>query len=154
MKIQLSNDKGDTWKTVDTISSYTSPGVWTSTSYDFTDISNAGISENDMCIARVIMDRESVTSGYNRYPWFGFAFDDFQIENTEISDYGNWSTLSDTEVGTSYDITGKTSGTYAYRVRAYANSSWQKFSPAAEVVVNLPGSQPKYMPWILLLLGD
>ena len=150
MKIQLSNDGGDTWNTVDTISSYTLPlGSWASASYDFTDISSAGISENDMCIARMIMDRQ-YAFGYNEYPWFGYAFDDFQIENTEISDYGNWSTLSDTEVGTSYDITGKTNGTYAYRVRAYANSSWQKFSPAAEVVV----SEPKAMPWIPLLLLD
>ena len=134
LKCQISSDSGDTWKTLGTYDGIT--GSWTLRSYNYTAMNAQGISADDMCIVRFVANFE-YTYGFPAFPGYGFALDTITINGTEIDGYGGWTTLNSNVTATSYAITGKTNGVYAYRVRAYANSIWQGYGPEGEITVNL-----------------
>lgn len=133
LKCQVSNDSGDTWKTLGTLSGYINS--WSSYSYNYTALSAAGINAGDVCLLRFVANFE-VVSYYNGFPLAGFAVDDISITGTEMDGYSGWTTLNNTVTATSYAVTGGTHGLHAYRVRAYANATWQGYGPEGEVTVN------------------
>ncbi|MFB3896541.1 MAG: M6 family metalloprotease domain-containing protein [bacterium] len=71
----------------------------------------------------------------SNWPWNGFAFDEFAINNAGFATF-SWSTLASNIVSTSTTISGKTVGTYAYKVAGYANSTWQNWSNIEDVTVS------------------
>ena len=135
LKCQISNDSGSTWHTLGSYVGYVN--VWTQQTYNYSAISALGLSLDDDCIVRFVANWEH-GFGWSAFPGYGFAIDDISITGTEISGYGGWTTLSSAVAGTSHPITGQSNGTYAYRVRAYANSAWQNYSDEGTVVVNAP----------------
>ena len=135
LKCQISNDTGNTWKTLGTYDGYINS--WSSRSYNYTAMNAAGIVAGDQCILRFVASFEQA-SGWDAFPGHGYALDDISITNTEISGYSGWTTLASNVTATNYNITGKTGGTYAYRVRAYANGGWQGYGAVGETMVDLP----------------
>ncbi|MCX7009925.1 MAG: hypothetical protein NTY53_22235, partial [Kiritimatiellaeota bacterium] len=113
LKCELSNDNGDTWKTLGTYNGYINS--WSLRSYGYTAINAAGISSGDVCLLRFLVDIE-YGSGWSSFPRFGFALDDISITGTEIAGHGNWTTLDNNVTGTSYSVADKTAGVYAYRI--------------------------------------
>jgi M6 family metalloprotease-like protein len=71
------------------------------------------------------------------FPWNGFAFDEFLINNVGFATF-SWSTLANNLTSTSTTISGKSPGTYAYKVAGYANSAWQNWSNVEDVAVSPP----------------
>ncbi|MBI5387038.1 MAG: M6 family metalloprotease domain-containing protein [Verrucomicrobia bacterium] len=132
IKCELSNDGGNTWKTLSTDDGDIAP--WASRSYNYTAINAAGISNGDTCLLRFVVDIEFV-SYYSGFPGPGFALDDISITGTEIAGYGGWTTLSDIVTSPSYPIAAKTAGVYAYRVQTYANGAWQGYGAEGEITV-------------------
>ena len=135
LKCQISNDAGNTWKTLDTYDGYIDP--WSRKSYNYSSMNTAGISSGDQCILRFVANFEQA-SGWWAFPRYGYALDDISITNTEISGYTGWSTLANNITATSYGITGKSPGVHAYRVRSYSNSVWQDYGFEGETTVDLP----------------
>ena len=132
LQCQVSNDGGNTWKTLGVYNGYINS--WSSRSYNYTTIHTAGINEGDMCSLRFVVDIEYIY-GWSGFPNTGFALDDISITDTEIAGYGNWTSLNNNVTATSYTISGKTAGTYAYRVQAYANDAWQGYGSVGETTV-------------------
>lgn len=132
LKCQISNDAGNTWKTLGTYSGYVDS--WALKSHNIAALNAVGINANDQALIRFVANFESAF-GWSAYPGYGYALDDIQITGTEISAYGGWATLASNVAGTSATISGKSSGSYAYRVRAFANGVWQGFGPAGETDV-------------------
>ncbi len=135
MKCQISNDSGNTWKTLGTYSGYIDP--WSLRSYNYASMNAVGINLNDQCILRFVANFEH-TSGWSAFPGYGYAVDDISITGTEIPSYGNWVSLNNNVVTNSYAITGKTSGVYAYQVQAYCDSAWRGFGELGTTTVVLP----------------
>ncbi|MCX6872423.1 MAG: M6 family metalloprotease domain-containing protein [Verrucomicrobia bacterium] len=135
LKCQISNDSGNTWKTLGTYDGYIDP--WSLRSYNYTAMNTAGIAAGELCSLRFVASFEQ-TSGWDTFPGYGYALDDISITSTEISGYSGWTTLASNVAATSYGITGKAAGIYAYRVRAYAHSVWQGYGTEGETTVNLP----------------
>ena len=135
LKCQISNDSGNTWKTLGTYDGYIN--TWPLRTNNFTAINATGINAGDMCLLRFIANFEYALS-YANFPAAGFALDDISIKGMEISGYNGWTTLATNVTATSYGITGKADGVYAYRVRAYANSIWQGYGSEGETTVDLP----------------
>lgn len=135
MKCQISKDGGNTWLTLGT---YNGPvSSWTLQSINYAALSAVGVVANDMCILRFVTNFERAY-GYSAYfPTYGYALDDIALSNVEIASYGNWVTLSSTVPSNSYAVSGKTSGQYAYQVRAYANSAWQGYGDVGVTTVDL-----------------
>jgi len=133
-QLLASSDNGTTWTTL-----WTQTGgyvtTWTAVNISSAEITSAGFSAGDDLLFSFMMNTE-YTSGNNTYPAYGWAIDDFLVSSTTIPVYTNWTTLSDAVAAASYGVTGKTNGTYAYRVRGYSNSTWQRYSPAATVTVS------------------
>lgn len=139
LKCQISNDGGNTWKT---LGSYDGNiNNWPLRSYDYTAISAQGIGAGDSCIVRFIANYE-YTSGWSTFPGYGYALDDISITGAEIPGYTGWATLANNISTTNYTVTGKTSGTYAYRIRAFANSAWQSYGDPGETIVNILAAPP------------
>jgi M6 family metalloprotease-like protein len=138
---QSSNDNGVTWQT---LWSHSGGQVssWTAANVSTANFTSAGFSVGDDLLCMFVMDTE-YGHGWNSYPNYGWAIDDFAVSNTSVTDYTGWATLNNNVATASYGITGKANGTYAYRVRGYTNSTWQRWSPAATVVVNIPGGSPE-----------
>jgi carboxypeptidase T len=68
----------------------------------------------------------------------GFYVDDI----SPVPDFGTVTTLSDTITSSFYNITGKTNGTYYYRVNGYNDErGWCDFSTLEKVVVSLGGGE-------------
>ena len=135
LKCQISNDNGNTWKTLGTYSGYIDP--WSQRTYNYTAISAAGISANDSCLLRFMANFEKA-SGWPAFPGYGYAVDDISITGTEIASYGNWTTLNDNVLGTSYAVSGRANGIYSYRVQANANGVWQGYGTTGVVTVSAP----------------
>jgi M6 family metalloprotease-like protein len=134
IKCDISNDGGNTWKTLGTYNGDIDP--WSLKSFNYTAISAAGVSAGDQCLLRFLSDIE-YTSGWSGYPAWGFALDQISITGTEISANGNWTSLSTSVATPSFAITGKANGTNAYRVQAYANGAWQGFGAEGQTIVSL-----------------
>jgi M6 family metalloprotease-like protein len=134
IKCDISNDGGNTWKTLGTYNGYIDP--WSAKTFNYTAISAVGVSAGDQCLLRFLSDIE-YTSGWSSYPAWGFALDQISIAGTEISANGNWTSLSTSVATPSFAITGKANGTNAYRVQAYANGAWQGFGAEGQTIVNL-----------------
>ena len=135
LSCQISNDGGNTWKTLGTtFGDYVDP--WSQRSYNFAAMSALGIGVGDMCIVRLVANFE-VASYYSNFPFAGFAVDDVSLTGVETSGYSGWTTLNDNVLTTAHAISGKPDGVYAYRVRAYANSAWQGYGSEGETTVNL-----------------
>jgi len=65
----------------------------------------------------------------------GFWVDDITISGVEIMD---WTTLTDTETSTSFDIVGNSEGKYYYRVRAFdAYDTYGLWSETVDIIVGL-----------------
>ena len=124
LKIQVSNDSGETWHTLGNYNDLTDSWVWQS--FNYNDMDALGMNTGDSCIIRFVANFENIL-GRTTFPVYGYAIDDISITNGAISSYGNWTTLDDEITETSYTITGKEDGQYAYRVRAYANDAWQEY---------------------------
>lgn len=135
LKCQISNDGGNTWKTLGTYDGFIDP--WSLRSYNYAAINAAGISAGDLCLLRFVANFESA-NGWSAFPGYGYAVDDISITGTEMSGYSNWATLSNSVPGTSYGVSGKSDGVYAYRVRTYANGVWQGYGSEGEVTADLP----------------
>lgn len=135
LKCQISNDSGDTWKTLETYGGYIDP--WSSRSYNYAALNAQGISTGNLCTLRFVADFE-YCSGWSAFPGYGFAVDDISITGTEMASYSGWSALSSNVVSTAYGVSNKTSAVYAYRVRAYANGVWQGYGSEGEVAVDVP----------------
>ncbi|HLP00646.1 MAG TPA: M6 family metalloprotease domain-containing protein [Opitutaceae bacterium] len=133
LRCQVSNDDGLTWTTLRTDNGgYI--GTWSQRTITAAQLATAGLIVGDSCRLRFVANFERVY-GYSGFPQYGFALDDITIAGTAIASHGNWTTLSSANFATSFAITGKASGLYAYRVRNFANGAWQPYGPAAEVVV-------------------
>jgi len=132
LKFQISNDDGETWKTLVTTNGFVDP--WKSFSSDFAALNAHGINAGDTCIIRFLADMER-TFGWSDFPRFGIALDDISITGTEIEGYDGWTTLDNNVTSTSYNITGKTNGVYAYRIQAFANGAWQGYGSVGETTV-------------------
>ncbi|HLP07014.1 MAG TPA: hypothetical protein VK178_02540, partial [Opitutaceae bacterium] len=133
LRCQVSNDDGLTWATVRTdTGGYI--GSWSQRTITAAQLAAAGLTVGDSCRLRFVANIER-QYGYGGFPQYGFALDDIAIADTAIASHGNWTSLTTATVGTSFAITGKASGLYAYRVRNFANGAWQPYGPAAEVVV-------------------
>ncbi len=137
LKCQISNDDGDTWKTLGTYDGNVSS--WALRSFSASDLSARGVAAGDLCLIRFVANYE-YASGWSSFPGYGYALDDISITGVERAGYGGWSTLSSNVVATSYEVSGKMSGVYAYRVRAYANSVWQGYGAEGCVAVTATGS--------------
>jgi len=124
LKLQISNDDGITWKTLGAYSGFVD--IWTASTISYAAMNAAGMNIGDSCIIRFVANFENVW-GWSQFPAYGFAIDDVEISNTTIAAYGNWTTLEDALPGTSYALSDKADGEYAYRVQAYANDAWQGF---------------------------
>jgi M6 family metalloprotease-like protein len=130
----VSKDNGVTWSTL-----WTHPGgtvSWTAVNITTDNLAAAGLSAGDDLVFNFVMNTEQASGLGNTFPRYGWGIDDFLVSNTSIPAYTNWMTLSNAVATASYGVTGKTNGTYAYRVRGYSNSIWQRYSPAAAVVVS------------------
>ncbi len=132
LKCQISNDSGNTWKTLGAYNGYIDP--WSLRSYNYTALNAQGINAGDVCILRFVANFEAAW-GWSAFPGYGFVLDDISITGTEIAGYGGWTTLNNNVTATSYRITGKPTGVYAYRVRAYANATWQGYGSGGETTV-------------------
>jgi hypothetical protein len=133
-QLQGSRDNGTTWTAL-----WTHTGgyvnTWTVATINTAQLGSAGFSTGDNLVFSFVMNTE-YTDGWNGFPEWGWAIDDFLVSNTTIPAYTNWTTLSNAVATASYGVAGKTNGTYAYRVRGYSNSAWQRYSPAATVTVS------------------
>jgi immune inhibitor A len=136
IKCQMSTDDGDTWQTLGSDDGYIN--TWPSRSFNYAAINAQGINADDMCILRFVMNVD-YGNGWSSFPAWGFAVDDISITDIEMDGYTGWTSLDNNVAANSYGVTGKTSGTYAYRVRAFSNGAWQDYSSEGEVTVNLPG---------------
>ncbi|OGV55286.1 MAG: hypothetical protein A2X45_15440 [Lentisphaerae bacterium GWF2_50_93] len=136
LKLQASSDDGVTWKTLWThIGGLVSS--WQAVVKNTASFTSLGFVLDDAIKIRFVMDVEN-PAGSNGFPAFGWAVDDISITNTLCNSF-NGSTIGTTGGATSYNISGKTSGSYQYRVRAHANTFWQKWSSPKTVNVNIPG---------------
>ena len=124
MRLQISNDGGETWNTVNEYSGQAEP--WTQRVYDFTALQAAGMAADDECVIRFVTNFEDIF-GFHFFPAYGYALDDIEITGVEIEGYGDWVTLASDIEDTHYAIHDKADGIYAYRVRAFANDTWQGF---------------------------
>ena len=129
---KASNDNGVTWHNLWSHSG-AQVSSWTVANITAAQFTSAGFSAGDNIVLSFVMNTEYI-SGWGTFPVYGWAIDDFLVSNTSIPAYTNWMTLSNAVATASYSVTGKTNGTYAYRVRGYSNSIWQRYSPAAAVV--------------------
>ena len=136
LSCQISNDNGSTWKVLGSYSG-TASEAWQPQSYNFAAMSAAGITSGDQCLLRFIANFE-FTFGTATFPGYGFALDDISITGTSIAGYSSWTSLAGNLTTTSYSRTGKPSGTYGYRVRAYSNAVWQSFGATGETTVAIP----------------
>ena len=132
LKCDISNDNGNTWKTLGTYNSKIDP--WSQRSYNFAAINAAGINSGDACLLRFVADIE-YGYGWSGFPAWGFALDDISITGTHIAGYGNWTSLDNNVTTNSYAIAAKSVGTYAYQVQPYANGAWQGFGAAGQITV-------------------
>ncbi|OGV37244.1 MAG: hypothetical protein A2X48_12745 [Lentisphaerae bacterium GWF2_49_21] len=136
LKLQASSDNGDTWETLWThngglISS------WQAISKSYASFSALGFSLGDTIKLRFIMNVES-SSDETAFPANGWAIDDISVTNTQYSGFVGNTLSNNVGVVATWDIFGKANGSYQYRVRAYANGVWQKWSPPATITVDLP----------------
>jgi M6 family metalloprotease-like protein len=138
-RFQASNDDGGTWATLWTHSGGRVTS-WTAVNITTTNLTSAGFSVGDDLRFQFVKNTEQI-SGWDAYPNNGWAIDDFSVSSTAIPAYTGWTTLNDNVASPSYGITGKSNGTYAYRVRGYANSAWQQYSPAATVDVAIAAGE-------------
>ena len=132
LKCQISNDAGNTWKTLDVFGGYIDP--WTRQSYDFNAIQAIGIGEHDECIVRFVANFEQAR-GWASFPGYGYALDDIALTGIGMSAYDAWTTLSDSITDTRYEVQGRGNGDHAYRVRANANGIWQDYGTVGIVGV-------------------
>ena len=134
LKLQISNDSGSIWKTLGTYGGYTS--AWQTVTVNYAKISEAGMNVGDDCIIRFIANFEDAY-GSTMFPAYGYAVDDIEINNMNMNIYGDYVTLDDAITNISYAITEKGDGEYAYRVRAYANDTWQGFGGMGVTTVSV-----------------
>jgi len=132
---EVSKDNGSTWITLNTYNGYIN--TWTLSSFNYAALNASGINVGDTCIIRFVMNAEQAY-GWSSFPDYGFALDDISVTGTEIDGYGGWTTLASTVSTSSFAVPSRTNGVYAYRVRAYANSTWQAYGVEGEVSVILP----------------
>ncbi len=135
LKYQVSKDGGSTWLTLGTLGGY--QDAWTQVNVTYAALNSLGIAVNDQVMFRFVANFERAY-GWDSWPAFGYAVDDFQITGCEMADYGNWMTLANNVTANSYSVSGKVSGEYAYQVRAYANGAWQNYGAPGLVTVNVP----------------
>ena len=135
LKCEISKNSGDTWSTLGTYNGYINS--WALHSFNYAALNALGITAGDNCILRFIMNAE-YASGWSGYPEVGFALDDISITGVAVAGYGGWATLTNNVTATSYAITSRTNGVHAYRVRAYANATWQGYGSVGETSVTLP----------------
>lgn len=141
IKGEISKDNGNTWITLATDSG--SIHTWASRSFNATALAGLGINAGDQCILHFVSDIASGW-GWNQFPGYAFAIDDIAITGTEIAGYGSWTSLDNNVTGTSYAISTKPAGIYAYRIKAYANGAWQGFGPEGEVTVSSTNHPPAW----------
>ena len=135
MRCQISNNNGDTWRTLATYSGIVDS--WTNRAHNFTALSAVGLKANDQCIIRFVADFER-TYGWPTFPGYGFAVDDIQIDGTAIPSYGEWTTLGSGLMETAYPVSDRPNGSYAYRVQAMVGGEWRGFGPPGVVNVVSP----------------
>ncbi len=135
LSCQISNDGGDTWRTLGSYDGYVD--AWSQKVYNYAAISATGIAANDWCVLRFVADFE-YTNGWSTYPGYGYAIDGISVTSTEIPGNGSWTTLSSSVAGTTYALTGKGNGIYPYRIRAFANGVWQAYGSVGTVTVLAP----------------
>jgi hypothetical protein len=137
LKCDISKDNGNTWLTLGTYNGYINS--WTQYTHNYAAMNAKGINVGDSCIIRFVMNAEQAY-GWSSFPDWGFGLDDIAITGVEIAGYGGWTTLANTVTAASYAVSpvGRTNGVYAYRVQAYANSTWQGYGSAGETTVILP----------------
>lgn len=135
LKCEISVDEGATWKI---LASYGAAAVdpWALQAFNFAALQGKGVAAGDSCRLRFVADLEYPYS-YVGFPLYGFAIDDLSITGISIPGNGNWITLANNLTGTTYPITGKADGAYAYRVRAYANGVWQGYGSEGVTTVDL-----------------
>ncbi|MDI6783713.1 MAG: hypothetical protein QME64_06415, partial [bacterium] len=136
--LQIRRATQDTWNTISTFSGgpFNSWQAATVASSVFTPYSGSS------CYLRFVVTNLTGTI-YSYYtttvwwPWNGFAFDEFAINNAGFASF-SWSTVDNAipSTSTSTTFTGKSAGTYAYKVAGYANSAWQNWSNVEDVLVS------------------
>ncbi len=135
VKCEISKNNGGTWYTLGTYNGYIN--TWTYYSYNYAALNANGITSGDSCVIRFVMNAE-YGLGWSGFPEVGVAVDDISITGVGFDGYANWVTLTNNVTGTSYAVSARTNGVYAYRVRAFANATWQGYGPAGETTVILP----------------
>jgi M6 family metalloprotease-like protein len=135
LKCQISNDGGDSWETLGTYVGHVTS--WTQKTFSYSTIQVLGLAAGESCLLRFVGDFE-YGSGWSEFPGFGFAIDDISITGTQLASYGNWATLNNAITTNSHLVTGKSTGEYAYRARAYSNSIWQGYGSTGVTTVDNP----------------
>ncbi len=132
---EVSKDGGSTWHTLGAYNGYINS--WAAHSFNYAALNAKGINVGDSCVIRFVMNAEQAY-GWSAFPDWGFGLDDIAITGAEISGYSGWTTLSSNVTATSYAVSSRTNGVFAYRVRAYANSAWQVYGAEGAVTAILP----------------
>jgi len=136
---EISKDNGNTWTTLNTYNGYVD--TWTASSFNYAALNAKGILAGDACLIRFVMNAEQAY-GWSGFPDYGFALDDIAVTGTEIDGYGDWATLDNAVTASAYAVASRTNGVYVYRVRAYANATWQEYGAEGEVSVSLSEENP------------
>jgi M6 family metalloprotease-like protein len=139
VNFEISNDGGNTWHALETFNGYLGSGTaWDSRSYGYSAIHAVGINAGENCLLRFVADFEAMAGYWTSFPNYGLAVDDISITGIEMDGYSGWTTLDNNVTATSYGVTGRSHGIHAYRVRAYANGTWQGYGAEGETTVNNP----------------
>lgn len=133
LKCQISDDAGNTWKTLGSYDGYVDP--WSNRTYGFAQISALGIASGSTCVLR-FLSNFGQAYGWSAFPGYGYAIDDISLTGIEMPSYGNWIGLNSNIAGTSLLVTGRTSGSYGYRAHAFENGAWQPFGSTGVVTVD------------------
>ena len=139
---ELSVDGGASWKRLSSHDGYIDP--WLGQTNDYARLNALGIAAGATGELRFVMNSE-YGSGWSGFPNRGFALDEIRIEDIEMADQGNWTTLSTNVTGTSLAIAARTNGTYCYRVQAFAHGEWQGFGSVGETIVSTNNHAPSFL---------
>jgi M6 family metalloprotease-like protein len=143
LKLQATSDDGKTWRTL-----WTHGGgyvnTWSLVNISTLQITGAGFTIGQSLKFRFVLVSHFI-NGWTGFPSYGWAIDTFTINNTTVPAYNSWNTLSANVATTSYPITGKSNGSYSYRVRASRDgSTFSKWSQPQKVEVFVQGG---YSSW-------
>lgn len=144
LSLLLSKDDGETWTTLLDVAGYFDP--FDSLSLGPSQWKAAGFEAGDLCRLRFWADIKQIW-GWIGYPNYGFAIDNFSLENVEIDGPEAWSRVSQGPAATELEAFVREPGDFAFRARAFVNGQWQGFSEPFAISADTAG-ESLYSRWI------